>query len=116
MAGEKYLMKERLLMIEAVILKSKGNRLKDYLQTAIDHFRCCDDSPALDALLSSIEEIEDIIDYYRLAEGAPEDIADFIPVLRRLKALLEGKDVVGLTDALEFKLLPLIDAWTARWV
>ncbi len=101
-------------MLEAAILRNKGERLKNSLQAAIGNFRGCNDHFAVDNLLSSIDDLEDLIDYYRLAEGTAEDIAILLPVLRQLKTLLENKDAIGATDALEFRLLPLVSAWIAR--
>lgn len=101
-------------MLEAAILRRKGERLKNSLQATISNFRGCNDHFAVDNLLGSIDDLEDIIDYYRLAEGAAEDIAILLPVLRQMRTLLENKDAIGATDTLEFRLLTLVAAWIAR--
>lgn len=81
------------------------------MKSTISLFRDCHDQLALDYLLNSISDLEDLIEYQQNVGISGNRIDDLVPILKLLLDKVKNNDVIGMTDLLEFKLTPIVEKW-----
>ncbi|WMJ83321.1 hypothetical protein ACS3UN_09610 [Oscillospiraceae bacterium LTW-04] len=95
-------------------LEETNCRLHNTLQSCVSLFREGEDNRALDALLDSIEDLERILDIFQCAEATDFGLDNILWGYRKLLKCMQNQDVTGMTDLLEFTIIPQLKAWEAR--
>lgn len=96
-------------------LQKTHDRLLNSWQSSVSFFRQGEDQSGLDALLDGIEDLECMLDSIGCTGEAGLITANLLPNCRQLLTHMQNRDVTGLTDLLEFTLVPLLKIWAARW-
>lgn len=101
------------------LLMKRQEDLHDSLLAAIDHFQRGEDSPGLDSLLNSLEDLNNLMNLYECLGEPAIDPELFLPALREMYRCMQDRDVVGLTDLIEFSIYPAAESWlngqSAQW-
>lgn len=82
------------------------------LNEVVKNWRIGNDQKGLQDFIQSIYQIEQIINIQLSnRENNLIKIADLKRVLENFYLLIKNNDVIGITDVIEFQLIPLIQAW-----
>jgi len=96
-------------MREITSFKTSVEDYKNSLVCAIDCFRKGSDENCLNNFLSSINELEDLLEY---EQNISHIIIDkILPEIQLLYEYVKNKDTIGMADLLEFKIYPIIEEW-----
>ncbi|WP_163538221.1 hypothetical protein [Gracilibacillus sp. YIM 98692] len=98
-------------MKESIAFQQRVERLDRALLSSIEQFRSGNDHLGLDHFLHSIDDIEMLTEFHQYSGEPQEHLDKLVKVLDKIYETLKNKDVIGLTDLLEFKLSPLINEW-----
>jgi len=98
-------------MNELTLLKKRSNRFHNSLRSSIEHFREGNDQLGLDNFQKSMENLEKLLEFEQYFGDSKCDIQKITSVLQSLYVCIQNKDVVGMTDVLEFTLHPLTNQW-----
>ncbi len=100
-------------MMEKITIEKEIHTLKATLLESIKHWRIGNDLIGYETFITSIEHLELIIN--RLEKSSNKIIHaqwnDLLLILQRLHQLIQQQDVIGITDVLEFNILPFIQEW-----
>ncbi|KJS81117.1 MAG: hypothetical protein JM58_17805 [Peptococcaceae bacterium BICA1-8] len=94
-------------MNEFTPLKKKSDRLHNSLRASIQHFREGNDQLGWDNFQNSMEDLENLLEFEQYFEDSKCDIQKITTGLQSLYVCMQNKDVIGMTDVLEFTLYPL---------
>jgi hypothetical protein len=98
-------------MKESTVIKKEYDRFLNSLLSSIEQFRLGEDQVALDCLLNSFIDLEIILEYYPYSEKLGEIFNEIITIIEEININMKNKDIVALTDILEFKLYPSAKKW-----
>lgn len=101
-------------MMATQVLKETSRRLHKTLKSCVSLFREGEDNSGLDALVSSVEDIERILDILECTEETAFETQGMLHACRKLLEYMQNRDVTGMTDLLEFTIIPLSETWVAR--
>jgi hypothetical protein len=102
-------------MKESAPFKKRYDRFLHSLLSSIEHFRIGEDHSGLDCYLNSLIDLEMILELYPFTEETDNTINEIVLVTKGIYINMQNQDIVGLTDALEFKLYPLAQKWCEGW-
>ncbi|MEA5136808.1 MAG: hypothetical protein VB035_11800 [Candidatus Fimivivens sp.] len=101
-------------MMATQVLQETTRRLNKTLKSCVSLFREGEDNRGLDALMCSVEDLERILDILECTEETAFETPKMLNACRELLEYMEKRDVIGMTDLLEFTIIPLSETWTAR--
>lgn len=101
-------------MMATQVLQETCRRLDKTLKSCVSLFRQGEDNSGLDALVGSIEDIERILDILECTEETAFETQEMLDACRKLLEYMQNCDVTGMTDLLEFTIIPLSEGWAAR--
>ncbi|HWP50998.1 MAG TPA: hypothetical protein VN626_04785 [Clostridia bacterium] len=96
-------------------LRETHNRLQNTLRSCVALFREGQDNLGLDELIGSIEDLEYILDIFQCSGEADFSFDNILLEYRKLLDRMRNLDLAGVTDLLEFTIIPLSETWAARW-
>jgi len=109
--GKTCLSKEKIVMNEFTPLKKKSDRLHNSLRASIQHFREGNDQLGWDNFQNSMEDLQNLLEFEQYFGDLNYDIPKITTDLQALYVCLQNKDIIGMTDVLEFTLFPLANQW-----
>lgn len=95
-------------------LKTVYHSYRDALLSSVRCFRTGEDSIGMDCFLNSMKELEKLQEVGEYSNNPEEKIKKIIPILQTLLECMHNQDIVGMTDILEFELVPLSEEWDAE--
>ncbi|HHV31512.1 hypothetical protein [Caproiciproducens sp. LBM24188] len=98
-------------MTEPNLIKKRNARFQKYLHDAVEHFRRGEDDPGMKEFLSSMEELETLVMLDQNSEDPRIDFDQLLPMVRGLYFYMQNQDITGITDLLEYTLIPLSQEW-----
>ncbi len=98
-------------MKEVTLSEKRYERLTNSLLSTIEQFRNGNDHLGLDYFLNSIVDLEILLALNSFMGEEKQLLDMIIPVMEKVYLCLQNKDVVGLTDILEYKLFALTQQW-----
>jgi len=98
-------------MNELTPLKKRSDRFQNSLRSSIEHFREGNDQLGWDNFQNSMEDLENLLEFEQYFGDAKCDIQKITTALQSLYLCIQNKDVIGMTDVLEFTLYPLTNQW-----
>lgn len=101
-------------MRAAECLRETNCRLQNTLRSCVSLFREGKDNLGLDALVGSVEDLECILDILQCTGETDFEPGGTLHACRRLLDCMKNRDVTGVTDVLEFTIIPLSELWAAR--
>lgn len=101
-------------MITTQVLQEANCRLHKTLKSCVSLFREGEDNRGLDALLDSVEDLARILDILECTEEAGFKTQEMRDACQKLLEYMINRDVTGMTDLLEFTIIPLSETWAAR--
>lgn len=102
-------------MTASISFKKRSNRLLKSLLGTIEDFRKANDHQALESLLNSIIDLENLLTYQQYVGDIDKKIDKFLPIFQNLHDCVKNQDVIGMVDILEFELYPLSKEWIEGW-
>ena len=93
-------------MEELTLFKKTGGRFVDSLYLSIDYFRKGEDHYGLDSFLDSMYDLERLLELQKCFRKLKIN-SKIEEVIQKLYLYMKNKDIVGMTDELEFILYPL---------
>ena len=95
-------------MEQQVQFNNASNRFHYALLAAIKDFRSGNDRKGLDEFLAAMEDLEMLLETNLFLGGESIKTKRSLPILEEISVQIKNKDVVGLTDLLEFTLYPIV--------
>ncbi len=95
-------------------LRETAGRLQNTLRSCVSLFREGEDSLGLDALIGSVEDLERLLDIFQCTGTADLGPDDMLSACLGLLSCMQNQDATGMTDLLEFTVIPCAQAWVAR--
>ncbi len=103
-------MKKTTAMVSARLCE-RSSRLLDSLHSAIEHFRNGEDHSGLNSFLTSVDDLEIMLDTYQCLGKPKIELEKLFPAVQKLYLCMQNQDIIGITDLLEFTLYPLAESW-----
>gem|GEM_PF-1179570 len=96
---------------ELTLLKTEIERLQEFLQATVGHFRIGEDAAGMEDFLSTMEELERAVETNRNSRQPRIDLNQLLPAVRGLYFYMRNQDITGITDLLEYTVFPLTKEW-----
>nr|WP_319488716.1 hypothetical protein [uncultured Caproiciproducens sp.] len=96
---------------ELTPLKTEIERLQEFLQATVGHFRIGEDAAGMENYLSTMQELERTVETDRNSRQPRIDLNKLLPVVRKLYFFVKNQDITGITDLLEYTVFPLTKEW-----
>ncbi len=89
-------------------------RFDNSLFLTIEEFRKGKDHQGLDGLFNSMDDLECLLEINRSFGAQKMKLDGLLPILQELCERIKNKDIVGMTDLLEFTLYPMVKELTGE--
>lgn len=83
--------------------------LPELLHAAIRHFRSGEDAAGMEDLIKALDELESAADAGQGSRQFP--LHKLLPALRELNQFMQNQDIAGMTDWLEYTVVPMTEDW-----
>lgn len=100
-------------MQKETIMIHKLDLLDQTLTALVANWKKGHDHAGYKQLLESFEHLESIVDlgFNRLDEESTTSITLLLPVLEQMELCIQNKDIIALTDVIEYRMCPFLSAW-----
>lgn len=92
-------------------LEEELKQLNDSLNETVQSWRIGNDHNGLQYFIKSIQHLDNIVNSFYIRNGNNIVLKELFQILKQLEQYLINRDVIGITDSLEFQLIPFIQKW-----
>lgn len=89
------------------------NLLEEAMTSLIENWRYGNDHVGFHHFIQMLQLLEDLVNNHldRFEEKSAGELIGLVPIVQGLHQFVQNRDVIGMTDLVEFHLLPFIREW-----